>query len=293
MVVAENLKVTGTLATDPDTRIVATATPGTIGALRESLAAIAAGHTLVLVPGIPGAGDRIGAAIARHAVTDLWTSFADLKAIDPELLESVRNLTFVGEPGAAELSGPWKTRGRRMFTLFGPAEVAGAATAARLRPGKDVGVGKPVDGVVVRVLDDRLAAVDTGVEGALYVGGNGLGTGYPGDAASTSMVFVADPAGPPGARMYRTGDLVAVGPDGLLDYRGRADDQVKVRGYRIEPGEVEAGLRRLPGVRQAAVVAREGRLQAFVVTDGNYVSARWPGDAYLFAERFAARLDRA
>ena len=224
MVVAENLKVTGTLATDPDTRIVATATPGTIGALRESLAAIAAGHTLVLVPGIPGAGDRIGAAIARHAVTDLWTSFADLKAIDPELLESVRNLTFVGEPGAAELSGPWKTRGRRMFTLFGPAEVAGAATAARLRPGKDVGVGKPVDGVVVRVLDDRLAAVDTGVEGALYVGGNGLGTGYPGDAASTSMVFVADPAGGPGDRIFATGLRAQIDKSGNIRIHDTAGD---------------------------------------------------------------------
>ncbi|QHN32050.1 amino acid adenylation domain-containing protein [Gordonia amarae] len=203
---AENLKVTGSLATDPDTRVPAFGVPGTIDAFREMLAAVGAGHTLVVVPDGRGPiGERLAATIAAHAVTDLWTPLADLKALEATALESVRNLTFTGEPETAAVCGPWKARGRRLFTLFGPAELSGTATTARVRPGKDTGVGRAVGGVVVRILDGRLAAVADGTTGDLYLGGAGIALGYLGDAASTAAVFVADPAGEWGDRIVATG----------------------------------------------------------------------------------------
>nr|WP_062330537.1 non-ribosomal peptide synthetase [Herbidospora sakaeratensis] len=159
----------------------------------------------------------------------------------------------------------------RFVNEYGPTETVVGCCVHEARPGAPgavVPIGRPIAGTVMRVLDASLVPVPPGVAGELCIGGDGVARGYLNRPALTAERFVPDPLGPPGARLYRTGDLGVVRGDGDLEYLGRLDDQLKVRGHRIEPGEVEAHLRAHPAVRDAVVTAPGGRLTAHVVADG-------------------------
>ncbi|MGW3097202.1 amino acid adenylation domain-containing protein [Streptomyces sp. NPDC001102] len=145
----------------------------------------------------------------------------------------------------------------RLINEYGPTEGSVGSTvhpvvgepAQRIVP-----LGRPLPGVTVHVLDEVLNRVPVGSPGELCVGGAGVADGYAGDPARTAARFVPDPYGTPGARLYRTGDLARFGPTGDVMFLGRMDGQIKVRGYRVETGEIEAVLREHPGVRDAVVI---------------------------------------
>ncbi|MDG4864739.1 amino acid adenylation domain-containing protein, partial [Streptomyces sp. T-3] len=138
-----------------------------------------------------------------------------------------------------------------VHNLYGPTETTIWSCAAHVRTGEPVTIGRPLPGTRVLVADSALGPVPTGVCGELLIGGPGVAQGYLGDPERTAARFLPDPESP-GERLYRTGDLVRMRSDGLIEFVGRADDQVKVRGHRIELGEIEAALHGLDGVRDAA-----------------------------------------
>ncbi|HEX3557487.1 MAG TPA: amino acid adenylation domain-containing protein, partial [Thermoanaerobaculia bacterium] len=181
----------------------------------------------------------------------------------------------------AALTRPWI----RFWNVYGPTECTVDDTAALLAPGVTASrIGRPLPRIVLHVADREGRLVPVGVPGELYIGGAGLGRGYLGRPDLTAGRFVPDAlGGAPGGRLYRTGDLVRRLPDGSVDYLGRLDQQVKVRGFRIEPGEIEAALETHPEVLQSVVVTRELspgdlRLVVYVVLRRASALAAFPGE---------------
>ncbi|MFF2897644.1 amino acid adenylation domain-containing protein [Streptomyces sp. NPDC057966] len=172
------------------------------------------------------------------------------------------------------------TEGTVGYNLYGPTEYTINTLGVGTFECQDPVVGVAIDNTEVYVLDPWLRPLPDGVPGELYVSGIGIARGYLGQSAQTAHRFVACPFGAPGERMYRTGDLVVRRTDGNLTYLGRTDQQVKIRGHRVEPGEVEAAFAAHPAVRFAAAVAQPDpqvdgayRLAAYLVLDGADLTA--------------------
>ncbi|HYH82011.1 MAG TPA: amino acid adenylation domain-containing protein [Longimicrobium sp.] len=244
----------------------------------ELWGALLNGGRLVLVAGATPSLEALGRAIARHGVTTMWLTAGLFQVMVQERLEDlagVRQLVAGGDvlPVEQVLRVRRRFPGLRLINGYGPTENT-TFTCCHTLPagwsGGSVPIGSPISGTRVYVLDAWLRPVPIGVPGELCAGGDGVARGYLNRPAQTAARFVPDPFGPgPGARMYRTGDRVRWRADGTVEYLGRMDEQVKVRGFRVEPGEVETVLRRHPGVADCVVVAHadeEGgrRLVAYV-----------------------------
>ena len=176
-----------------------------------------------------------------------------------------------GEPCPPPLARDIRSRVRRFINEYGPSEATVAVTRWDVEPDSEtILIGGAFPNMAVYVADENLRLLPPGVPGELFIGGAGVARGYVGAPARTAERFVPDPFGAPGGRLYRTGDLCRFHPDGSLEFLGRVDDQVKVRGYRVEPGEIEGVLAEHPDVESAVVVlhgsGQEARLVAYVVT---------------------------
>jgi amino acid adenylation domain-containing protein len=184
----------------------------------------------------------------------------------PERFSPTEEMLLAGEPLTGAAVAGWRAGHPdvALYNVYGPTETTVSCSQLRIEPGRPlddgpVPVGGPLPGTRLYILDAQLALVAAGLTGELYVAGGGLARGYLGRPDLTASRFVADPFGAPGTRMYRTGDLARWDCDGQLVILGRTDEQIKLRGFRIEPGEIEAVLCRAPGAERAVVLAREDR----------------------------------
>ncbi|MGW2332205.1 amino acid adenylation domain-containing protein, partial [Streptomyces sp. NPDC001700] len=230
--------------------------------------------------------DALSRLVVDHGITALFLTtglFGVLAQEHPECLARVRQVWTGGD-----IASPAAMRrvlehcpSTKVVHVYGPTETTAFSTSHEVGgrevdgPAGGVPIGRPLDNMRHYVLDASLRLVPPGVPGELYIAGSGLARGYWGRAVLTAKSFVADPFGAPGTRMYRTGDLVRWNKAGLVEFIGRADNQVKVRGFRIELGEIEAAFTASGSVTQVAVVVRQDRpgdkrLVAYVVPAASY-----------------------
>jgi amino acid adenylation domain-containing protein len=259
----------------PGERVLQFASLSFDASIFEIIMAVGGGAALCLIGQdavLPGPGliewlreQRIGVATLPPSV---------LLASPAGELPDLKTIIVAGEACPAELAARWAV-GRRFLNAYGPTETTvWASTSGPLDGSRRPDIGRPIANAQTYLLDANLRPVPVGAAGELYVGGLGVARGYLRRPGLTAERFVPDPfSGEPGARLYRTGDLARYLPDGRIEYLGRVDNQVKLRGFRIEVGEVEAALEEHPSVRQSVVAAREDtpgnkRLVAYLVADG-------------------------
>ncbi|WP_327001767.1 amino acid adenylation domain-containing protein [Dactylosporangium sp. NBC_01737] len=282
----------------------------------ELLLPLTVGARIVLVP--PD-GHRDAAAqlrlIDRHAVTHVQATPSGWRLLlEAGLTRGGLVAVTGGEALPADLAAQLGPLVGRLVNAYGPTETTVWSALADITPGGPVTIGGPVANTTLHVLDDALRPVPDGIAGELWIGGLGVAHGYRGRSGLTADRFRPDPFGAPGTRIYGTGDRVRRGPDGGLEFLGRVDNQVKLRGHRIEPGEIEARLAAHPTVAQAAVTLADphgprARLVAYVVPAGpvdpdalrGHVARALPGymvpAEFVVLERFPltpnGKLDRA
>ncbi|MFI5531918.1 amino acid adenylation domain-containing protein [Kitasatospora sp. NPDC051853] len=241
----------------------------------ELWAPLARGAAVAVSPADRPTGEELAQDIERFGVTHAFLTtalFHHLAARRSRLFGVLRTLVTGGETLSPEYAGsvlrafPWL----ELVNAYGPTEATTFTTLHRVSPADRTGpvpIGRPFGGVTTAVLDEHQQPVPSGERGELWIGGTRTALGYLGRPELTADRFRELPGL---GRMYRSGDLVSQRPDGALDFHGRADQQVKVRGFRIEPGETEHALVQLPEVAEAAVVVRnagreDAALTAYVV----------------------------
>ena len=251
----------------------------------EMWGCLTSGGRLVVVPAdAAGAADAFHELLRAERVTYLDqtpSAFEALLVADVSAppLETIKRIFFAGEELITEHLLPWFDRygdQAQLVNMYGPSETTVYATFQpvdeRHASQHRRSIGRPQADLGLYVLDERMNPVPTGIVGEIYLGGAGLARGYLGRPGLTAERFVADPFGPTGERLYRSGDRARWRADGSLIFEGRVDDQVQLRGFRIELSEVEAVLREQPGATAAAAVVEEAPsgqsvLRAFAVAE--------------------------
>jgi aspartate racemase len=250
----------------------------------EIWGALLNGAKLVLYPDPILDLAKLGRLIAGEGVTIVWLTAGLFNRVVDESLQLLAPLKQL-LAGGDVLSVPHvkkvlQSLPCRMINGYGPTECTTFSVCFRIPDAASIDatvpIGRPISNTQAYILDDDLALIQPGEVGELYIGGDGLARGYLRRPGLTAERFVANPYGPPGTRLYRTGDLVRLSKRGVIEFIARADRQLKVRGYRIEPGEIEEALLSLTGVRGALIVASpdasgDKRLVAYLTGDSGAV----------------------
>jgi amino acid adenylation domain-containing protein len=244
----------------PSSRVLLFASMNFDASVSEWSTALLTGARLVLPePTALLAGKELEEVLEKQGVTVVTLPPSVLGSLREAQLPSLETLVVAGEACPVELVSKWAGR-KRMINAYGPTEVTVCASMSSplLAECSSVSMGKPMTNTQLHVLNEHLELCPIGVPGELYIGGAGLARGYLYHPDLTAERFIPNPfSSQPGSRLYRTGDTVRYRPDGELEFLGRHDEQIKLRGFRIEVAEIEAALLRQPGVRQAAVVLHQ------------------------------------
>jgi amino acid adenylation domain-containing protein len=255
----------------PEDRVAQVSNTSFDAATFEIWGALLNGGRLVLIhPDVVLSPREFAAEIRQRGITAMFLTtalFNLLAAADPRVFETVHSVLFGGEAADPRRVREVVTHGRpqRLLHVYGPTEVTTFATWFEVRDvpeaSQTVPIGRPIANTIAYVLDGDLMPVSPGIPGELCLGGPGLARGYVGRPGLTADRFVPDAFGSgdglTGGRLYRTGDRVRLRPDGTLEFLGRFDEQIKLRGFRIEPAEIEAALAQHPAVGECAVVMRD------------------------------------
>ncbi|WP_422631222.1 amino acid adenylation domain-containing protein [Rhodococcus opacus] len=255
-----------------DSRVLRFSSSSFDASVFEMIAGFSAGATLVVAPPEIIGGGELAELLRVERVTHIITAPAALGIVDPDGLDELQAVVVGGDVCPPELVAKFAPA-CRFFNSYGPTETTIIISMTEpLVPEERITIGTPIEGAGAVVLDARLHPSPVGVIGELYLSGSGLARGYHARGALTAARFVANPFRGSGELMYRTGDLVRWTKDGRLDFVGRIDSQVQLRGLRIELGEIEAALGRCEGVAQTVVVLRHDphtgeQLVGYVVPD--------------------------
>jgi amino acid adenylation domain-containing protein len=243
--------------TTKDTILAVTSLSFDIAALELWLPLISGGHVVIAPRPATLDGERLAALLDVSGTTVLQATPATWRLLLASGWTGRRELTMLcgGEALPPTLAADLLTRGRALWNMYGPAETTIWSSVARITQDGPITLGRPIANTVMRVLDERLGLQPAGVAGELFIGGDGLARGYVNDPDRTASRFLPDPYAP-GQRLYRTGDRVRWLTDGTLEFQGRLDDQVKLRGHRIELAEVEHAVASHEDVQACAAVLR-------------------------------------
>ncbi len=208
--------------------------------------------------------------INHSKISHLMMTPSNLVLLDPGRLENLRCVVVGGEKCNESLAGKWLEH-VDFFNAYGPTEASICSTVCSAANAPNFGIGKPLNNVQVYVLGPDKELMPTNAVGELFIGGIQLARGYLNDLEKSVQKFIQNPfSDQEGERIYATGDLVSWRSDGSLQYRGRIDDQIKLRGFRIEPGEIESAINQFPGIDNCVVTcvdqeSSEGILVAYIV----------------------------
>ncbi len=272
----------------PQSRILQFASFSFDASVSEIFMALLSGASLVmgnsdsLLP-----GENLLNLLKKQKITLTTLPPSALTVMPPEKLPHLQTLIIGGEASSAELLSKW-CQNYNLFNGYGPTESTVCTTFALIQsPEQKPFIGKPIGNLQVYILDPNLNPVPIGVNGELYIGGEGLAKGYLHQPTLTQSKFIANPFGnDSNSRLYKTGDIVRYSSDGNIEFINRIDNQVKIRGFRIELGEIEAVLTQHPQVRKGIVIVREDelgtkRLYAYIIPETTELTS---GELRLFLQ---------